>query len=86
MMLGEITPFLIALILGIFFGAQFSGKLSRRGSYFILGMAIIAAFLFEAPIFTSSIFGGYILPELSFATPFIGATVGILIGKYLGGK
>ncbi len=86
MMLGEITPFVIALLLGMLFGAQFSCQLSRRSVYFILVMAVVAAFLFEAPIFTTSIFGGYITPLLSFSTPFIGATVGIVIGKYLGGK
>lgn len=85
-MLGEFTPFIIALLLGIFFGAQFSGRLSRRGTYLMIGLAIVAAFLFEAPIFTSSLLGGYIVPDLSFSTPFLGATVGILIGKYLGGK
>jgi uncharacterized membrane protein YgaE (UPF0421/DUF939 family) len=86
MMLGELTPCFIALILGIVFGAQFSGQLSRRGIYFIIGLAIVAAFLFGAPIFTSSIFGGYIAPDLSFSTPFLGATIGILIGRYAGGK
>jgi uncharacterized membrane protein YgaE (UPF0421/DUF939 family) len=86
MMLGEITPFFIALLLGLIFGTQFSGQLSRRGTYFIIGLAIVAAFLFEAPIFTATVFGGYIGPDLSFATPFLGATFGILIGKYVGGK
>jgi hypothetical protein len=86
MMLGEITPFFIALILGIIFGTQFSGQLSRRGISLIIGLTIVAAFLFEAPIFTTSIFGGYITSEISFAMPLIGATVGLLIGKYVGGK
>lgn len=85
-MLGEITPFFIALLLGFIFGTQFSGRLSRRGTYLIIGLTLVAAFLFEAPIFTTSIFGGYLGPDLSFATPFLGATAGILIGKYVGGK
>jgi hypothetical protein len=49
-------------------------------------LTIVAALLFEAPIFTTSIFGGYITSEISFAMPLIGATIGLLIGKYVGGK
>ncbi len=86
MMLGEITPFFIALLLGFLFGTQFLGQLSRRGILLIIGLTIVAAFLFEAPLFTTSILGGFITPEISFATPLIGAVVGLLIGKYVGGK
>lgn len=86
MMPGEVTPFIIALLLGLLLGSQFSGQLSRRGVYLIIGLAIVAAFLFEAPLFTTSLWGGLINQEISFATPLLGAVVGLLIGKYLGGR
>jgi hypothetical protein len=86
MMLGEITPFILALLLGLLFGTQFSGQLSRRSLYLIICLAIVAAFLFEALPFMTGLQGGYINHELSFSTPLLGATIGLLIGKYLGGK
>lgn len=86
MMLGEVTPFIIALLLGLLFGTQFSGQLSRRAVATIIGLAVVAAFLFEAPPFMTGILGGLINEEISFSTPLLGATMGLLIGKYLGGK
>jgi hypothetical protein len=86
MMLGEITPFIIALVLGLLFGTQFSGQLSKRAILTITGLAIIAAFLFEAPPFMTGIWGGLINDEISFSTPLLGAIFGLLIGKYIGGK
>ncbi|MBM5805835.1 MAG: hypothetical protein FJZ49_07245 [Candidatus Verstraetearchaeota archaeon] len=85
MMLGEITPLIIGLLLGVLLGTQLSAPLSKRTVALLLGLSIVAAFLFGAPVFTWSIYGGYILPGLSFATPFIGAMVGLLIGKALRG-
>jgi len=84
-MLGEITPLIIGFLLGVLFGTQLSGPLSKRTVALLVGLSIVGAFLFEAPIFTWSVYGGYILPGLSFATPFIGATIGLLIGKALRG-
>ena len=86
MMLGEITPFIIAFLLGLLFGTQFSGQLSKQSTYLIVGLAVVAAFLFEAPPFMTGIFGGLINEEISFSTPLLGATMGLLIGKYVGGK
>jgi hypothetical protein len=86
MMLGEITPFIMALLLGLLFGTQFSGQLSRRTLYLIIGLAVVAAFLFEAPPFMTGIYGGLINDEFSFSTPLLGATMGLLIGKYVGGR
>ncbi|MDD1776293.1 MAG: hypothetical protein LUP94_02955 [Candidatus Methanomethylicus sp.] len=86
-MAGEIAPIIIAFLLGIFFGTQLSGTISRRTTLLIIGLGIIAAFLFEAPIFTWSLFGGYITEGFSFAAPFISATIGLFIGKIIrGGK
>jgi uncharacterized protein YcfJ len=86
MMLGEITPFILALLLGLLFGTQFSGQLSRRAILTVIGLAVVAAFLFEALPFTTSIFGGFINDEFSFSTSLLGAIIGLLIGKYIGGK
>lgn len=86
MMLGEITPFIVALLLGILFGTQLTGKLSSRTVVLIVALSIVGALLFGSFIFTYSIYGGYIAPGLGFATPLIGATIGILIGKALKGE
>lgn len=84
---GEITPIVIGFLLGILFGTQLAGAISRRTVILVLAMSVVAAFLFEAPIFTWSLAGGYITEGLSFAAPFISATVGLLVGKSAkGGK
>ncbi|MGQ9759650.1 MAG: hypothetical protein ACUVQ5_03645 [Candidatus Methanomethylicaceae archaeon] len=85
MMLGEITPFIIALLLGILFGTRLSGKLSGRTVVLLIAFSIVGALLFGSFMFTYSLYGGYIAPGLGFATPLIGATIGILIGKALRG-
>lgn len=79
--LGEVTPTVIALLLGITLGTQMECKLSRRTVLLVLLMSLLAAFLFEAPIHSWSLLGGVIAEHVSFALPFISATIGILIGK-----
>ncbi len=82
---GEVTPIAIAFFIGMMFGTQMQGKISRRTMVMILGLAIIAAFLFEAPIFTWSFVGGYIAEGFGFAAPFISAILGMFIGKIVKG-
>lgn len=86
MMLGEITPLIIAIFLGILFGTQISGKISRGTAILVFVFSIVGSLLFGAFLFSYSIYGGYIAPGLGFATPLIGATIGILIGKALKGE
>lgn len=86
MMLGEITPLIIAILLGILFGAQISGKISKGTAILVFIFSIVGSLLFGAFLFSYSIYGGYIVPGLGFATPLIGATIGILIGKALKGE
>jgi len=53
----------------------------------IICLCIVGASLFQAPVFTWSLIGGYITDGLSFAAPFISATIGILLGWAVrGGK
>ena len=86
MLLGEITPFIISLILGVLFGTQISGKVSKGTTILVIAFSIVGALLFGAFMFTYSIYGGYIIPGVGFATPLIGATIGILIGKAIKGE
>lgn len=86
MLIGEITPFIISIILGVLFGTQLSGKISKGTAVLVIIFSIVGALLFGAFMFTYSIYGGYIMPGLGFATPLIGATIGILIGKALKGE
>ncbi|MCX8182478.1 MAG: hypothetical protein N3D12_05110 [Candidatus Methanomethyliaceae archaeon] len=86
MMLGEITPFIISIILGILFGTQLSGKISKGTTVLVISFSIVGALLFGVFMFSYSIYGGYIMPGLGFATPLIGATIGLLIGKALKGE
>ncbi len=86
MMLGEITPSIIALVLGILFGTQLSGKISSRTAVLAIAFSIVGALLFGSFMFTYSIYGGYIIPGFGFAIPLIGATIGILIGKAMKGE
>lgn len=86
MMPGDITPFIISIVLGVLFGTQLSGKISKGTTILVIIFSIVGALLFGAFMFTYSIYGGYIMPGLGFATPLIGATIGILIGKALKGE
>jgi hypothetical protein len=87
MMGGEITPIIVGFVIGFLFGTQVYGKVSRRTVAMIICLCIVGAFLFQAPVFTWSLVGGYIAEGLSFAAPFISATIGILLGWALrGGK
>lgn len=84
---GEITPIVIAFLLGILFGTQFKGEISKRTTIMLLGLSVIAALLFEAPLFTWSLVGGHITEGVGLAMPFISAIIGLLIGKmFKGGK
>lgn len=86
MMLGEITPFIISILLGILFGTQLSGKISKGTVALVVIFSIVGALLFGAFTFTYTLYGGFIMPGLGFATPLIGSTIGILIGKALRGE
>lgn len=81
--LGEITPTIVAFVFGIVIGTQFVAKLSSRTTALILVMSVVAAFLFEAPIHSWSLLGGVFAEHVSFALPFISATIGLLLGKAL---
>ena len=84
---GEITPIVVAFALGILFGTQLQGKISKRTVGMIIGLSILAAILFEAPIFTWSLVAGFISEEFSISMAFIAATVGIFVGKaFKGGR
>ncbi|RWX72922.1 MAG: hypothetical protein Metus_0896 [Candidatus Methanosuratincola subterraneus] len=84
--MGEITPTVVAFLLGIAIGTQFVARLSRRTTLLILVMSVVAAFLFEAPIHTWSLLGGVLAEHVSFALPFISATIGLLVGSVLRGS
>ncbi|MEM0100681.1 MAG: hypothetical protein QXY96_03635 [Candidatus Methanomethylicaceae archaeon] len=84
-MLGEITPSIIAFILGILFGTQLAHKITKRIVTLVIVFSIVGALLFGTFTFTYSIYGGYIMPGLGFDIPLITATIGIIIGKLLRG-
>lgn len=87
MMGGEITPIVVGFAIGFLFGTQVYGNVSRRTVVMIICLCIVGASLFQAPVFTWSLIGGYITDGLSFAAPFISATIGILLGWAVrGGK
>jgi hypothetical protein len=85
MMLGEITPPLIAFILGIIFGTQLNYRLTKGMIILLISFSIVASLLFGVFTFTYSIYGGYIAPGIGFSMPLITATIGIIIGKLLKG-
>ncbi len=82
---GEVTTIVIALVLGILFGTRFQGGMSKRMVGMVFGLSIIAAILFEAPIFTWSLIAGFINEDFSISLAFIAATVGIFIGMLFRG-
>lgn len=79
--LGEVTPTVVALLFGLTLGMQMECTLSRRTVLLVLFMSLLAAFLFEAPIHSWSLLGGVFGEHVSFALPFVSATLGILIGN-----
>ncbi|MDI9644078.1 MAG: hypothetical protein QFX35_02525 [Candidatus Verstraetearchaeota archaeon] len=79
--LGEVTPTLVAFVLGVILGTQMEGKISSRTTALVLFMGLLASILFEAPIHFWSVLGGVLTEQISFAFPFISATIGILLGK-----
>ncbi len=84
---GEVTPIVIAFVLGILFGTQLQGKISKRMIGMIIGLSIIAAVLFEAPIFTWSLLAGFISEHISISVAFVAATIGMFVGKaFRGGR
>ncbi|MCS7097847.1 MAG: hypothetical protein NZ922_02585 [Candidatus Methanomethyliaceae archaeon] len=85
-MIGEISPSIIAFILGILFGTQLAHKITGRMAALVIIFSIVGALLFGAFTFTYSIYGGYIMPGLGLSMPLITATIGIIIGKLLKGE
>lgn len=85
-MLGEVTPSIIAFILGVIFGTQLAHNITRRTAALLIIFSVVGALLFGTFTFTYSIYGGYIMPGIGFAVPLITATIGILIGKIIRGN
>jgi len=82
---GEVTPIAIAFFIGILFGTQIQGRISKRTATLVICFGIIAAFLFGASLFTWSFVGGYITEGLGFAAPFLAAMIGMFVGKIVKG-
>jgi hypothetical protein len=83
----EATPLVLGLVLGIFFGTQYGGKLDSKTAVTILLLGLGAALVLGAFPYFSLVQGGSFesLPipwtVVSFANSYIGAVVGLLIGK-----
>ncbi len=85
MMLGEILPLIMGFLLGILFGTKLRGRWNPRTVALLLVSGVLASFLFQAPIFFTSPWGG-VYNGISFSTPFMGAILGLLIGKAVKGE
>jgi len=79
-MIGELTPLVLSILLGILFGYQIKGRLDPKILPVVIVFGIGAAFLLGAFPFFTSWYGGFIAPGYSFANTFLGALVGVLIG------
>lgn len=85
-MMGEISPSIMAFMLGILFGTQLAHKITIKTAILVIVFSIVGALLFGVFTFTYSIYGGYIMPGFGFSMPLITATIGIIIGKLLRGN
>lgn len=82
----EATPLLVGLILGVLFGTQYRGKLDSKMAVTIFLLGVAAAVVLGAFPYFTTIEGGSFESlvhgaALSFANSYIGAVIGLLIGK-----
>lgn len=82
----EATPLLLGLILGVLFGIQYRGRLESKTAVTVLLLGLAAALVLGAFPYFETVAGGSfksLLPSavVSFANSYVGAVIGLLIGK-----
>ncbi len=85
MILGEIAPLVMGFLLGILFGTKLQGRWDPKTVALIVVFGILGSFLFQAPPFFASPWGG-VFNGISFSTPFMGAVLGLLLGRAIKGE